>query len=212
MFLYLEQVILSWVAHMPLPIFTPIASLIEEVIPPIPSPAITIVAGSMAQIQEYTTLGLVALIFLAAIGKTIGASFVYFVSDKVENFLMNGKVAGFIGITHEEIERFGKRLGRGWRDYIILTVLRALPIVPSVLVSVGAGLLKINLKLFVITTFIGSLIRGAIYVSLGYMGMTVVSSFVKSTATIESIVQVVAVLIIVLVLGYLYYKRGKNSK
>lgn len=211
MFLYLEQIVLSWVTLMPLPIFAPVASLIEEAIPPIPSPAITIVVGSVAQIQGYTIMGIIVLIFLAAIGKTIGASFVYFVSDKVENFIMNGRVAKFVGVTHEEIENFGERLGKGWRDYFLLIFLRALPIVPSIIVSIGSGLLKINFKLFAVTTFVGSLIRGAIYVYIGYVGAEIFSSFVKKTASIESLVQVVVVLIFVLALGYLYYKRGKTK-
>ncbi len=210
MFLYFEQILLSWATHIPLTIFAPVVSFIEEVIPPIPSPSITIATGSFAQIQEYTIYGLIALTILAAIGKTLGAVVVYIVSDKVEN-LLSGKIADFIGITQDQIKAFGDRLGKGWRDYVILIILRALPIVPSVLISVGGGLLKINIKLFTITTFVGSLIRGAIYIYLGYMGTTLLSSFVKNTANIESYVQIVVVLVVVLALAYLYYKRGKSK-
>jgi membrane protein DedA with SNARE-associated domain len=211
MFLYLEQILISWASHIHLSFFSLIATFVEEVIPPIPSPAITLLMGSMAKIQEYTIWGLVLLILLAAIGKTFGALLVYFVSDKAEDFLLSGRVGNFIGVTREQVASFGKRLGKGWKDYLILTFFRALPIVPSVLISVGGGLLKIQIRLFIITTFVGSIIRGAIYMYMGYVGTSLVTSFVKSTATMESIIQVIAVLFIFLVLGYLYYKRGKSS-
>jgi membrane protein DedA with SNARE-associated domain len=208
MFIYLEQILLSWAGHIPLVIFAPVVSFIEEVIPPIPSPSVTIATGSIAQVQDYTMLGLVVLALLAAVGKTVGACIVYFISDKVED-LLSGKIANFIGITHEQIETFGSRLGKGWRDWLILTTLRALPIVPSVLVSVGGGLLKVRFRLFLITTFIGSVIRGFIYIYLGYIGTDLISSFVKSTTTIESIIQILVVLIIIVIIGYMYLKRRK---
>lgn len=206
MFAYLEQILISWANYVPLEIFAPVTSFFEEIIPPIPSPSISIITGSFSQLQGYSIYGVIGLVFLAAFGKTTGAVLVYFISDKIED-LFYGRIGKFIGITHEEIEDFGARLGKGWRDYIILTILRGLPIIPSTLVSVGGGILKINFRLFVVTTFIGSIIRGAIYIFIGYVGMTVLSSFVKSTTTIESIVQITVVLVIIVLLGYLYYKK-----
>jgi membrane protein DedA with SNARE-associated domain len=208
MFAYLEQILISLASHIPPAFFAPVASFIEEVIPPIPSPSIMIVTGSLALVQEYPFYSLFFLAFLGAIGKTFGAAVVYYVADKVED-LLSGKIAKFIGITHEQIESFGARLGKGSRDYFILIILRALPIMPSTLISVGGGLLKIRLKLFIISTFIGSMIRNFIYIYLGYAGTTVVSSFVKKTTSAESIIQIIAVIVIVLVVGFLYYKRRK---
>jgi membrane protein DedA with SNARE-associated domain len=169
MFMHLEQILISYAGHIHLAIFTPVVSFIEEVIPPIPSPSVMIAAGSIAQVQDYLIYGLVLLALLGSLGKTLGASVVYYVADKMEDIL-SGKIAKFIGVTHEQIEFFGSHLGRGMRDYIILIILRALPVMPSSLISVGSGLLKVNFKLFVITTLIGSAIRDFIYIYLGYAG------------------------------------------
>lgn len=195
---------------MPLFIFAPLASFIEEAIPPIPSPAIMIITGFLASVQNLSFYGLVILCLLGSVGKTFGAWFIYFIMDKVEDVL-SGRFGKFIGVTHEDIESFGARLGKGPRDYIILTVLRALPVVPSTLISVGGGLLKVPLRLFLFTTLTGSIIRNAMYIYLGYVGVTVASSFIKNTASAESLIQIVVVLVIVIFLAIMYYKRYQNN-
>jgi len=212
MFSYLEHFLISYAAHVHLAIFAPIASFIEEIIPPIPSPSIVIATGSMAQVQGYLFYSLFFLALLAALGKTLGASVIYYVADRAEDILA-GPISRFLGITHKQIESFGARLSKDWKDYIVLTVLRALPVVPSSLISVGSGLLKINFRLFIISTFIGSAIRDFIYIYLGYAGTKYLILFFKKTATsIESNIQLAAIVIIVIFLGFLYYRRYQANK
>lgn len=203
---------LYFAQHAHLAIFAPVVSFVEEIIPPIPSPSVMLATGSIALSQGYLLPGLIFLSVLGAIGKTCGASVAYYVSDKVEDILA-GKISKFLGVTHEQIEAFGARLSRNWRDYVILTALRALPIVPSSLLSVGCGLLKINFKLFVFSTLIGSVIRDFIYIYLGYVGTKVAISVIRRTAnTAEFYLQIVAVVGVILLLGYLYYRRQKGKK
>jgi membrane protein DedA with SNARE-associated domain len=211
MFLHLEQILLSLANHIHLAFFAPIASFVEEIIPPIPSPAIMIVTGSLAHVQEYFLPGLILLVFLGAFGKTLGACVAYYVSDKVENFLSGG-ITKLLGITHEQIEALGARLSRSWKDYIILITLRALPIIPSTLLSIGGGLLKINFKVFIVSTFLGSLIRDAIYIYVGYAATTAfIKIFINHSRNIESIIQIFVGILVVILLGYLYY-RQKRAK
>lgn len=212
MFISLEHILLSYIEHIHLAIFAPVASFIEEIIPPIPSPSIMIATGYIAQIQGYLFYSLIILAVLGAIGKTIGAGVVYYVSDKVEDFL-SGKIAKFIGVTHKQIESLGARLSKDWRDYMVLVVLRATPVIPSSLISVGCGLLKIRFKLFVITTFLGSIIRDFIYIYIGYTGTKVVRHFFENVAnTAESLVEGLVILVVILLLGFLYYRRYQNNK
>jgi len=179
------------------------------VIPPIPSPSVMLATGAMAFIQGYLLPGLLVLTILGALGKTLGAMIAYYIADKVEDLLLTGRISKFIGITHEQVESFGKRLGQGARDYIILIVLRALPIVPSSLLSLGCGLLKVRFRLFIISTFIGSLIRDFIYIYVGYIGTTIALSFIHQTNNMESAVNLLVILIIIIFLGFLYFRRRK---
>ncbi len=209
MFSHLEQILISYASHIHLAIFSPAVSFIEEVIPPIPSPSVMLATGAMAFIQGYLLPGLLVLTILGALGKTLGAMIAYYIADKVEDLLLTGRISKFIGITHEQVESFGKRLGQGARDYIILIVLRALPIVPSSLLSLGCGLLKVRFRLFIISTFIGSLIRDFIYIYVGYIGTTIALSFIHQTNNMESAVNLLVILIIIIFLGFLYFRRRK---
>ncbi len=211
MFSGLEQILISYAGRIPLGVFSFSASFIEELIPPIPSPSIMITTGYLAQVQDYLFLGLILLAIAGSFGKTLGASVVYLVVDKMED-LLSGRVARFIGISHQQIESLGNRLSRSWKDYIILTILRALPVVPSSLLSVGCGFLKIRFRLFFISTFVGSVIRDFIYIYLGYAGTKVVTSlFMDTTTTIKTYVQIVVVLALVIFIAYLYFRRSRNK-
>jgi L-threonylcarbamoyladenylate synthase len=211
MFLHLEQLVIAYAEHVHLAFFAPLASFLEEIIPPIPSPSVMIATGSIAEVQNYTIYGLILLAVLGAIGKTFGASVVYFIIDKAEDFLFEKK-GNIFGVTHSQIEAFGSRLSRGTRDYVILVVLRSLPIIPSTVVSIGCGLLKVQYKIFVITTFVGSFIRDLLFIILGYFGTkAVLNLFVENTNKIESLIQILVIVVVVAALGYLYFNRKKKS-
>ncbi len=210
MFIQLEAWLISLAGRVPLEIFAPVASFIEEVIPPIPSPAVMIITGSLAAVQSRALASMVLLVVLAVVGKTLGALVVYFVADKVEDLFL-GRFAKWFGVSHQSIEAFGAKLGQGPRDYLILTVLRALPIVPSSILSVGCGVLKVPIKLLVFSTVVGSLVRDALYIYFGFAGAELFKSFVDKTTTIESWLEVVIVLIIGLSLLWAWWHRRRKN-
>lgn len=188
--------------------FSFIMPFLEEVFPPLPSPSVTIITGFLAYLREYSLLALLFLIILTVIGKTMGAWVLYFLMDKVEDILST-KFGKYIGISHKQIEYFGSHLGQGPRDYFILTLIRALPFFPSTLVSVGSGLLKVKLRLFLISTFIGSLIRNSFYVYLGYLGTSAGLSFIKQTESLTSIIKISIVILVFIFLIWVYFHRRK---
>lgn len=212
MFESLEIFLISLAEHIHLAIFSPLISFLEEIVPPIPSPSVMIVTGSLAKIQGYFMVGLLILTLLGALGKTFGAIITYFIADKVED-LLAGKMKSWIGISHEQVESFGKHLGWGIRDYVVLIFLRALPVIPSSVLSVGCGLLKINFKLFIISTFFGSLIRNFIFIYLGYTGTEIfISLFKDTTNSIESFIKLFMVIVIIILLIFLYFYRKTAKK
>lgn len=209
MFSALEQLLISYVSVFPLEVFAFVASFIEEVIAPIPSPTVMVITGTFAAIQGRLLLGLVPLILFATVGKTIGAVIVYYIADKGEDIILK-KFGRFLGISHEEVESFGKKLTGGMRDYAVLTFLRALPIMPSAIVSVGSGLLKVPLRMFVISTFIGTIFRDSFYLYAGYVGAKALTSLIETSSTIESNVESAAIVLILVAVGYLFYRKRKK--
>jgi|GEM_PF-436362 len=214
MFHQLEAIIISYAGVIPLPLFAAFSSFAEEIVAPIPSGPVMLVMGSLAQLQGYGLLGIALLTVCAATGKLIGSLVVYTIADKAEDIL-SGRFAKFIGVTHAQIESFGNRLGNGWKDYVLLTVLRMLPFVPSAVISIGAGVLKVPLRLFIVATFIGSIIRDAAFLYVGYIGLSGAEQILSKLDTVESILQMVIILGVgtgLCVYAYLFNKRRKARK
>lgn len=210
MFDALEAWLVSYADTVPLPLFAALASFAEELIAPIPSGPVMMVVGTLARVQEYPMLGLLLVTLCAVAGKTVGGLAVYAIADKAEDFL-SGRIAKFSGITHEQIESFGARFGNGWKDYVLLTVLRTLPFVPSAVVSAGAGLLKLPVRMFVAATLVGSFLRDFAYLYLGYTGIAAAEAIVHGASTAEKVFLVALALALCIGGGYYLYRRHRRA-
>ncbi len=206
MFDSVTQSLLVWAQNVPLEIFAFVASFIEEVLAPIPSPVVMTVTGSIAAAQEKAMWYILILSCIAAAGKTVGAVLVYYISAKAEDVLIPhfGK---YIGVTHEEVESLGKRLNGGWKDLWVLLFLRALPIMSSMVVSVCCGFVKIPMRVYLVSTFFGTIIRDFFYLYVGYTGIEALHNLVEGFDSVESVIQALVALAIVVFVGWIYWKR-----
>ncbi len=210
MFTKIETSLVALTEVLPLELFVAVGSVVEEIVAPIPSPAIMVIAGSLAEAEGRGILGLIPLALAGAVGKTIGALVVYTIVDKSENFFTS-RFGKFLNITPGEIERLGSKLGKGVHDYVLLTFLRALPVMPSVVISGGAGLLKISRTLFLVSTFFGTIIRDGFYLYAGYLGTEVLKKMVETTANLEAYVEV-AIGVVILVFGFRYIRKKLRNR
>ncbi len=192
----------------PVDIFTFVGALVEEIIAPIPSPVIMTLAGSISSSQDKAMLFLLWLAFVGGLGKIIGSVFLYVVSDKAEDVLL-GRFGKFIGITHKEVEGWGKHFNGGNKEFLLILVLRAIPIVPTAPISVVAGVLKLNFKSYISGSFIGYIIRNLIYLYIGYVGHESYQNILEGLDSVESIVQLLIGGTLVGIVGWMYYKRNK---
>lgn len=206
MFESITNFLLLWAQTVPIEIFTFVGSFIEEVLAPIPSPIVMTVTGSIAAAQEKPMMYLLVLSLIGAAGKTIGAVLVYWIADKAEDILV-GRFGKLIGVTHAEIEALGKKFKGTWKDIFLLIFLRALPIMPSVVVSVTSGVVRIRLQLYIISTFLGTIVRDFFYLYVGFTGIEVLHNLIAGFDSVESIVEAIAALIVIIVIGWIYWKR-----
>lgn len=211
MFSTVTDVLLSWAQQVPLEVFALVGSFVEEVLAPIPSPIIMATTGSIAAAQGKAMSYLLVLSLIAAAGKTLGAVLVYVIADKAENVLV-GRFGRFIGLKEGEVEALGKRFKGTWKDIFLLTFLRALPIMSSMVVSVCSGVIKIRMPLYVIATFIGTIIRDFFYLYVGFTGIETLRRLMEGFDSIESIIQALIALMIVAVIGWIYWKRRLKGK
>lgn len=195
----------------PLPIFTVVGSFVEEIISPIPAQATMLLGGSLARVQYAGMWMLVLMAFTGAIGKLLGSLVYYVFADKIEDIVVP-RYGKYIGVTHEQLELVGKKLGKGWKDDAVLLILRLLPVVPSAPVSVACGLFKIDLRTFIITTFLGSLFRNLFYLLIGYYGWDAYQRFVQSLAHYKGSFGIVIALIVVVGAGYLAHRSWKRRR
>ncbi|HTH72584.1 MAG TPA: VTT domain-containing protein [Candidatus Pristimantibacillus sp.] len=155
---------------MPLELFVLVGSFIEEAISPIPSFVVMLPAGALAHLQGQSWWYLWILAVFAALGRVPASLLLYFVADKSEDWLF-GKGRRLFGVSHKQLESIGKRFSGSPRDFTVLFLLNAIPVIPTSLLSLTCGFIKLRLKLFIVATFFGTGVNAFIYMLVGYTGI-----------------------------------------
>ena len=174
--------------------FVFIAAFLEEIIAPIPSPFVMTTAAVLAKVQNYSLLQIAILVILASLAKTASSYLIYVLADKAEDVVV-GKFGKYFGVTTESIERIGKMLSKTWWDDVLLFLSRAIPLIPTSVVTVVAGMIKYEPRSFLLMTFLGTIIRNIFYLWVAYFGIDV------ADAMIQRFAQNPAVLVVLFLIG-----------
>jgi membrane protein DedA with SNARE-associated domain len=206
------EVVEAWLVNfsevVSIEVFVLVGGFIEEILAPIPSPLILGSAGSLAEVTGQGIWYLLWIAVVASIAKLLASLILYVVVDKFEDIFM-GKFGKFFGITHEEIEGLGRRLGENpYLNFGVLFGLRALPVMSSAVVSVMAGFVKVDLKIYAMATFFGNIIRNMFFLVVGYYGLESAGGLMSGMSSVESILKFAVVVGIVLI--FLYFKFRKK--
>ena len=138
--------------------------MLENIFPPIPSEVILTFSGFATTTTEMTILG---VIIASTAGSLLGAIILYWLGS-------------FLGVEKMEkiVDRYGKllqlkrqdiyRADKWFERYGIWTVLfcRLIPLIRS-LISIPAGMAKMKFPLFLLFSFIGTLIWNTVLVNIG---------------------------------------------
>jgi membrane protein DedA with SNARE-associated domain len=192
-----------------------LATLLEEIIAPLPSPIVSLAAGfflitSDVAIIEALWRALFLIALPVAIGVVIGSSVVYalgFFGGKP--FIEKNKK--WLGIEWKNIEDVENRLMQGRGDEVTLFVLRLLPIVPGVAISVFGGIVRYPFKKFIVITFLGSLIRAFVLGLIGWQVGEVYAVYAHRIDQIEKYLLAGALFLLV-VYAVFYMMRKWNRK
>lgn len=199
---YLEKL----AQYVPLEVFTIIGTFLEEVIAPIPSPFVLTTAGTITKAQNNPLSYILFIAILASISKTFGGWILYNLTDKIED-VFTSKFGKFIGITSNDVEKIGSYFNGGKKDWLVLFALRSIPIFPSSPISITAGLIKIKMKTFLLTTFTGTIIRNLCYLYLGYAGLAASEEVMAGLDKSETVGKVIVVVMFAGVLLWGFKKR-----
>lgn len=192
--------------HVPVELFAFFGSFIEELIAPIPSPIVMTLSGTMVASNGSPFWYLFIVAIIAAIGKTIGAIILYFVADKAEDMILV-RLGRYIGVTHKQIEQIGDRFQGTPRDYATLLVIRSTPIIPSAPISLICGLIALPKRLFIISTFFGTIIRDFVYLYIGYTGLSAAEEITHGIEGASSIITIALGLVGVGIFAWILYRK-----
>lgn len=176
-FHHIEFIIKEYSNVLPLDIFSFLGSFLEEIIPPIPAALILTTAGVLSLEQGHTWIFLIWLAIAGSLGKTLASWIFYILGDRFEDVVV-GKFGKFIGVSHKEVENIGKKFTGGWGDGLGFFAFRCVPIFPSVSVSIVCGIIRMNMKTFLLATFFGSIVKSLLYLYIGFGGVHAIHFFV----------------------------------
>ncbi len=194
---------------LPLEAFTFLGGFIEEVIAPIPSPLIMSTAGTVAEYRGYGPLLIFVLCVLGSIGKTLASWILYIFGEKAEHLVV-GRYGKWFGVTEENMHQLSQAINKGWKDFVILTILRAVPIFPSSVISVLGGVLEIEIKTFLVSTFLGNIVRGGFFFMIGYAGKSAYDSVLQGLDSYEKVGKLLLVVTVVAVFAWLKLSRKSS--
>jgi membrane protein DedA with SNARE-associated domain len=183
------------------------AAFLEVIFPPIPSEVIFPLVGFTAQNRGLgleTTIGMASV---GALGSTVGAVLIYFVSAKVgRTAIMHfGKR---VRISEQEIEK----AERWFEKYGSIAVFTA-RMIPGIreIISIPAGISRMNLAKFVGYTFAGSLLWCIILTLAGYYLGEAWSKFSEQASSAFSIISIILIGAIIAGAGFWYSRRKRAS-
>ncbi|QDI88705.1 DedA family protein [Candidatus Nitrosopumilus sp. SW] len=141
-----------------------LASLIETLVPPIPTLVVFPTAGFLASQQGIPLVGVIPMILLGAIGATIGTSSIYFIALKLGRVVLL-RYLKYFKISEKKLIRVEDWFEKYGDKAVFFG--RMVPVMRE-MISVPAGLLKMNIPKFFLYTFAGSCIWSTGTILSGY--------------------------------------------
>ncbi|MEG2457650.1 MAG: DedA family protein [Bacilli bacterium] len=182
---------------------------LENVFPPIPSEVILTFGGFMTTTTKMTVFGVV---ISSTIGAIVGATILYLVgrllnADRLKK-LVNSKVGKILRLKSDDIDKadnWFKKRGKGTVFFC-----RFIPIVRS-LISIPAGMSKMNYSSFILLTTLGCVIWNIVLVLLGNLAGDAWPKIVQLFDGYAKITLIVlgAIIIIGIIIFYIIKKRKK---
>jgi len=151
-----------------------LAALLETIFPPIPSEAVFPLAGYVVLKNEMSIFHIFGVGITGGAGATLGAFIIYFIALKLGRTGL-AKYMKYAKINPDKLTKADKWFQKYGDKSVLLGRL-----VPGIreLVSIPAGIFRMNPKKFLIFTFIGSCSWSTLLTVLGYyLGVATIDIF-----------------------------------
>lgn len=181
------------------------AAFIEVIFPPIPSEVIFPLVGFTAQSKGLGLETAIGMATVGALGSTAGAILIYIVAMKVGRAAIV-RFGRRVRVSEQEIDKAEKWFAK-YGPAAVFTA-RMIPGIREI-ISIPAGIGRMNFVKFVAYTFAGSLVWCVILTLAGYYLGEGWSSFSEQASTAFAIVSTIVVASIVAGIGIWYTRRRK---
>lgn len=187
-------------------IFT--AALIETLFPIIPSELIFPLAGYIVYSQNLGIEQVIMFGFMGSLGSTLGAIIIYLIALKVGRRIVL-KIGKYILISESKLEK-----SEAWfQKYGKVAVLLG-RLAPGVreLISIPAGLSRMNFIEFTLFTFIGSFLWSLSLTMIGYYLGNAWDEFSQESSKAFHIISLTIIISLVLIFIFKMYKKRNRIK
>lgn len=208
----ITEAVRSWIRSLGAPgIFFGV--MIESLIAIIPSPLVPMIAGfslipSGSDLLDALLYSITVIGVTGGLAATLGALIHYWIGFYGGRAIVE-RYGRYLGVESSDLDNFSSKLNGGRRDLSLL-MLRIVPIFPLSVVSVGAGILRIELVPYTLLTLLGSFLR---YSFLGILGFLLGETYEAVSSWLDSIENLLMLIVIITVLVYLVHRsrRGRNG-
>jgi membrane protein DedA with SNARE-associated domain len=166
------------------------AALLETIFPPIPSELIFPLVGFTAYSEKLGIEHAIGMAAVGALGSTVGGILIYYIASVVGKSVII-RFGRYLRISESSIQKVETWFDRYGEAAIFLG--RMVPGVREI-ISIPAGIIKMNLPRFIIFTFLGSL---AWSVALSLVGYFAGQAWEQSSRQFSFIFSIAAIVIVV---------------
>ena len=184
------------------------AALLENLFPPIPSELIFPAAGFAANTKNLGVIsGILGMAAMGALGSTTGAIIIYYISMRIGKPAIL-KIGKYVGIGEKSVETAESWFEKHGSMAVFLG--RMAPGIREI-ISIPAGIQKMNLSKFILFTFAGSLIWSVFLTSIGFYLGEAWNIFYEDYSFVFDVVAVLLIVGIIVGIIIRHYKN-KNEK
>ncbi|HJU34496.1 MAG TPA: DedA family protein [Nitrososphaera sp.] len=182
------------------------AAFLEVIFPPIPSEVIFPLVGFTVHNRGLGLGYTVGMATVGALGSTVGAVLIYFISAKVGRMAIM-RFGKKVRISEQEIQK----AERWFEKYGSIAVFTA-RLIPGIreIISIPAGISRMNLAKFLTYTFAGSLLWCIILTLAGYYLGQAWTQFSEQASVAFAIITLI-VIVAIIACVVLWYSRRKRA-
>lgn len=187
--------------------------ILEQIIVPIPASLIVlsstfiILKGTSFSLAAVGTL-MVKIVIPASMGITLGSFVYYTLSYKLGTPFIE-RTSKYLGVSVNDVADVEKKFKESRYDDIFMFLARCFPVIPSIAINLFCGLIRYDLKKYIITTFFGSAVQIFGWGMLAWFSGNIYLILEDKISYMSNIVMGI---IIVVVIYFIIMKRRERNK